>query len=209
VVFYSSQYDLVIADGQLYWLAAARTATPVTEVRSVPLGGGPVTVRNVDGSYALSAWPWMVSAGTGQTGAVELRNLVDGRRVTVPAQPSELVSCSPAWCRVLVVSTVSGPARIDLMRPDGSDRRRVASGLVSAAIGDVAVLDRFEVLTLAGRDGSATSNQQLMLYDAPKKRTIQVANGVGTVLCRAGILWWSTGDNETLRWHALDLHALR
>jgi hypothetical protein len=22
-------------------------------------------------------------------------------------------------------------------------------------------------------------------------------------------LWWSTGDNETLRWHALDLRQLR
>ncbi|HET6212611.1 MAG TPA: hypothetical protein VFE14_07030 [Micromonosporaceae bacterium] len=208
-VFFNSQYDLVPADGKVYWVAAARTKTPVTELRSVPLAGGPVTVRTIPGAFALTAWPWLVSAGTGQTGPVELRNLSDGRKVTVPANPTELVGCTPVWCRVLVLSSGGGPGRIELMRPDGTQRRKVASGLVSASISDVAVQDRFEVLTLVGRDGSVTSSQQLMLYDAVKQRTVVVATGVGVVLCRAAILWWSTGDNEALVWHSLDLRKLR
>jgi hypothetical protein len=208
-VFFNSQYDMVIADGRLYWVAAARTKDPVTEVRSVPLTGGAVTVRQVPGAYAFSAWPWLVSAGTGQTGPVQLQNLDTGKRVTVTAQPTELVTCSPDWCRVLILSENSAPARMELMRPDGSKRQRIAGASVSSAVIDVAVLDRFEILARAGNNGAPTSNQQLLLYDLKHTRTVVVANGVGMVLSRGGMLWWSTGDNETLAWHALDLHALR
>jgi hypothetical protein len=41
-----------------------------------------------------------------------------------------------------------------------------------------------------------------------RKRTVRVGTGVGMVLARAGVLWWSTGDDTELRWHALDLHTL-
>lgn len=207
-VFFNSQYDLVVADGAVHWVAAARTSTPVTEVRSVPLTGGTVTVRRVDGAYALSAWPWLVSAGSGQTGPVSLRDLRSGTTVAVAAQPTELVSCSATWCRVLVLSGGAGPARMELMRPDGVERQKVAAGQVSASVPDVAVLDRFEVLSQSGSDGSPTSSQRLMLYDIAKRRTVPVATGVGTVQCRSGLLWWSTGDNEALTWHTLDLHTL-
>lgn len=207
-VFFNSQYDLVLADGRVHWVAAGRTNTPTTEVRSVPLSGGPVTVQPFDGAYALAGWPWLTSAGGGQTGPIVLRNLADGRTMTVPAEPTELVACSPAWCRVLVIAGGTGPARIDLMRPDGTQRQKMASGLVSATVTDVAVLDRFEVLTLAGREGSATSSRQLLLYDADGKGTVVVSGGAGMVLCRGGVLWWSTGDNEALAWHALDLRTL-
>lgn len=97
-------------------------------------------------------------------------------------------------------------ARIDLMRPDGTDRRQVASGSVHAAVADVAVLDRFEVLTVSS---AADTNQQLVLYDITKKQVVTIADGVGIVLCRAGLLSWSTGDQEARIWHALDLHTLR
>ena len=207
-VFFNSQYDLVIADAAVHWVAAARTPTQVTEVRSVPLTGGAVVVWRIAGAYALSAWPWLVSAGSGQTGPVALRDLSSGATVTVAAPPTELVTCSNTWCRVLVLSTSAAPSQMDLMRPDGTDRQKVAAGQVSASISDVAVLDRFEVLSQSGSDGSPVSSQQLLLYDIAKRRTVPVATGVGTVACRGGLLWWSTGDNESLTWHTLDLRTL-
>jgi hypothetical protein len=127
--------------------------------------------------------------------------------IDVDAAGTELVTCSPVWCRVLVLAG-SGPARIDLMRPDGADRRRVAGGEATASLIDVAVLDRFEVLSLSDAQRVATNSQRLLLYDVRRDRTIVVADWVGMVLCRGGVLWWSTGDNETTAWHTLDLRTL-
>jgi hypothetical protein len=210
-IFFNSQYDLVVADGRVYWAAAGRSAAVVTEVRSVALAGGAgskVKVREVPGAYSLSAWPWLVSAGSGQAGPVDLVNLADGRKVHVPAAQTELVTCSPTWCRVLVLSGSGGPARLDLMRSDGSDRRRIAGGQASSSTADVALLDRFEVLSQSGSTGSVTSSQEVLLYDAAGKKTVLVARAVGMVFARGGILSWSTGDNESLVWHALDLRSL-
>jgi hypothetical protein len=208
VVFFNSQYDLVLAGGRVYWAAAARTDDPQTEVRSVPLRGGAVSTRRVPGAYSLGAWPWLVSAANGQAGPVGLLNLSTGQKITVPSAATELVTCSSAWCRVLVLSASAGPVRFDLMRPDGSQRQRVAGATASAAVQDVALLDRFEVVSMADGKGSATSSQRLLVYDARARRLVQVADGVGTVQARAGVLWWSTGDNEALTWHALDLRTL-
>jgi len=207
VVFFNAQYDLVLADGAVHWAAAARTTDAQTEIRSVPLAGGKVTVANFPGAFALSAWPWLVSAGGGQTGAVDLINLDTKQKVTAAASNNELVTCTPTWCRVLVLGQ-GGPARYDLMHPDGTDRQRVAGGQSSPAVTDVAILDRFEVLAATGRGGSPGSQQKLTLYDARTKQTVEVATGVGTVMARAGLLWWSTGDNEALTWHVLDLHKI-
>lgn len=207
-IFFNSQYDLVAADGRVYWAAAARSAEVVTEVRSVALTGGKIKIRPVPGAYSLSAWPWLVSAGSGQAGPVDLVNLDDGRKVHVPAAQTELVTCSPVWCRVLVLSGSGGPARLDLMRSDGSDRQRMAGGQASSSTADVALVDRFEVLSQSGSTGSATSSQEVLLYDATRKKTVLVAKGAGMVFARGGILSWSTGDNESLVWHALDLRSL-
>jgi hypothetical protein len=207
-IFFNSQYDLVVADGRVYWAAAARRAEVVTEVRSVALDGGRTDVRNVPGAFSLSQWPWLVSAGSGQAGPVELYDLVGDRRIRMPAAATELLTCTPAWCRVLVLSGTGGPARIDLMRSDATARRRMAGTQASAATADVALLNRFEVLSQNGSAGSPTSSQQLMLYDAAKDRTVVVSQGVGTVSARGGVLIWSTGDNEALVWHALDLRTL-
>jgi hypothetical protein len=207
VAFFSSQYDLVIANGRLNWVAVAPTRDPITEVRSVSLTGGPVSVRKEPGPWALSAWPWLVSAITAPSADVQLRNLETRKRITVPTEAAELITCSPAWCRAQVLAG-NGPTRLDLMRPSGSERRQIAGAAETVPIVDVAVLDRFELLTRAGTVGSPTSSQELLLYDIPRKRTVIVANGVGMVVSRAGMLWWSTGDAERLAWHVLDLRTL-
>ena len=150
VIFFNSQYDVVIAEGRVYW-AAAGEGRQSTEVRSVPLGGGRVAVQPIDGAYALSAWPWLTSAGGSQGGSVELRNLVTGERRTVSGAANELVNCGPVWCRVMIIGAAGRPARTDVMRTDGSDRKRMAAGTISSAVLDVALVDRFEVLAQTTR----------------------------------------------------------
>ena len=65
---------------------------------------------------------------------------------TVDTTGAELTTCGPVWCRVLVMNG-DGLARIDVMRPDGSARQRIAGRRPRAALPDVAVLDRFEILS--------------------------------------------------------------
>jgi hypothetical protein len=208
VIFYNSQYDLVVENNQVHW-ATARANEAVTEIRSVPVTGGKVAVRRVDGAYALSAWPWLTSAGAVQDGPVELRNLADGQRLTVPGSPNELVTCGPVWCRVLVLGAAGQPARTDLMRPDGGDRSRVAGGGITSAALDVALVGRFEVLSLtADGDTEASSSLKVMLYDLTTKRLVVLAAGVATVQARGPVVWWSTGSDEAVAWYSLDLRTL-
>lgn len=208
VVFFNSQYDLVARDGRLHWVAVASSARGGTELRSVPLAGGSVSIRTEAGEWALSAWPWLVSAGSGQSGPVRLRNLDTGRERTVPVTPTELVNCSPTWCRVLVLPD-GAPTRLELMRVDGSQRRKVAGGTAASAVMDVALLDRFEVLSMTDARTAALTEQRLMLYDIAGDRMVVAAERAGSVLARDGALWWSTGVDETSSWQVLDLRALR
>jgi hypothetical protein len=206
VVYFNSQYDLVVADGRVHWASALRDQ-PVTELRSVPVGGGPVTVQRVDGAFAQSAWPWLTSSGSSQSGPVELRNRQTGQRVNVPGETSELVTCGPVWCRVLLLGAGSQPARTDLMHPDGSARIRVAGGGITSAVLDVALVDRFEVLSQTRGTGETTS-LKLILYDIRKNRSVVLADGVATVQGRGPVVWWSTGSAEAVAWFALDLRTL-
>jgi hypothetical protein len=199
-VFFNSQFDLVVADGRVYWIAAAPTDTPISELRSVPVAGGKITMRKIDGPYQLSTWPWLQSAST----PLELLNTATGQKIGVLTSPGELVGCTPTWCRAMVSSPSGGVTRFDLMRPDGSERRRVAGGTASAATSDVAFLDRFEVLT----QGGGESKQTLVLYDIRARKLVTVAADVGMVLAKGGMLWWSTGEQEVATWHALDLRTL-
>lgn len=125
VIFFNSQYDMLINGGRLYWASVAPSEQAATEVRSVALTGGSVSVRTEPGAWALSAWPWLVSAGSGQSGPVQLRNPQARKLIEVDTTGAELATCSPAWCRVLVLAG-QGPTRIDVMRPDGGDRQRMA-----------------------------------------------------------------------------------
>jgi hypothetical protein len=93
-----------------------------------------------------------------------------------------------------------------VMRPDGSDRKRMAAGTVSSAVLDVALVDRFEVLAQTQADGTGTL--KLMLFDIPSGRSAVLAAGGATVQARGPIVWWSTGEEEAVEWFALDLRNL-
>lgn len=204
-LFYGSQWDLVVADGRVWWAAAA--GAEVTEIRSVALTGGAVRVRAEPGTWAMSAWPWLAEGGGDQSGTTRLRNIATGRDTPVPAAGTELTTCSPAWCRALVLSG-DGLVRIDLMRPDGSDRRRIAGSAASAAVADVALLDRFEILAEAGPDADLTGTEGLLVYDLADGRTVDLSPAVSGAFSRAGVLWWATGDQDALVWHTLDLRTV-
>jgi hypothetical protein len=205
VVFFGSDYDLVIARGRLHW-AASGDGGRSTELRSVALTGGPIDTRTERGSWAQAAWPWLVSGGADRIGAVQVRNRDDGRTTDVPLSGVESTVCSAVWCRVLVQGA-GGLDRIDLMRPDGTDRRRIADGSAGAAVVDVAALDRFEILAVAGPDDAVVTSARLMVYDIATGRIVDVADGVDNVMCRGGVLWWSTGTDDLTMWHALDLRT--
>jgi hypothetical protein len=202
--FYQSQYDLVIAQGRVHWVAAAsRTAT---EVRSVALTGGPVQVRLEQGTWALSAWPWLVDGQDDIAGTSRLRNVVTGNERAVPLTLGGATACSPAWCQV--VSLDDGYPQIELVRLNGTDRRRVAVGTAATVIADVAVLDRFEVFTQVTAMSQLTGKYQLLIYDINTHRTVEVSPDTGSASYRAGVLWWSTGSQDSFLRHTLDLRTV-
>jgi hypothetical protein len=204
-VFYGSQYDLVVADGRVHWVAAA--GADATEIRSVPLAGGPVTRRREAGVWSLSAWPWLTDGTAEQTGTTVLREIAGNREIRVAATGTELTSCTPVWCRVLVMSG-AGLARIDGMRPDGRERKRIAGGGAAAAVVDPAVLDRFEVLSEPRPDSDLTGTEGLVIYDITAGRTVELTGAASGAFARAGVVWWSTGDQDTLAWHTVDLRTV-
>ena len=75
--FYQSEYDLVIAEGRLHWVANGPARE--TELRSVALTGGPVEVRTEAGTWALSAWPWQIDGVDGSAGTTTVRNIATGK----------------------------------------------------------------------------------------------------------------------------------
>jgi hypothetical protein len=203
--FYQSQYDLVIADGRLHW--AARGAGRDTEIRSVALTGGPVTVRTEPGTWELSAWPWLVNGVNQAAGATALRNLATGQDVAVPTiRKRSTTDCSPSWCRVVSLAG-DGSNRIELMRPDGTSRKRIA-GDAATAIADVAPLDRFEVFSQVGPNSELTGTTEVLVYETTTKRTVEINPSAGKVFYRAGVLWWSTGNLESVVWHSIDLRTV-
>jgi hypothetical protein len=209
VTFANSEYDMVFEAGRLYWTALASGPQRVTEVRSVPLDGGPVRVSARPGTWALAGWPWLVSGG-GERGPTQLADLHTGRTTAVDESDLDggvLDRCGPAWCRLFVLSG-DAPVRSVLVRPDGSDRQTATDNGATAAIVDVAVLDRFEVLSDdSGALAAAVGGQRLLVYDLRTRRLVTVADAASRVSYRGGLLWWSTsGGNPT--WHTLDLRTV-
>jgi hypothetical protein len=174
----------------------------ITEIRSVPLGGGSVSVEALPGQYALSQWPWVVSRTGGRGEPIEMLNLTTKAAVKVTTGESEVGTCSPIWCRMVVLSG-NTLVRIDLLSPDGTQRRRVAGAEATAPIADVALLDRF--IPLKTDPGASGGEAGLSLYDIDAGSTDLIADAAGNVAGRGSVLWWSTGSAANLEWHVLDL----
>lgn len=191
--FTGSQHDVQVAAGRLWWVS-----TGGKQLRSVGLSGGAVTVRELDGEYALSAWPWVTSVAPGAGVPVRLVNLDTGEARGFTPPVGALVSCGPTWCRTL---TGESTVALDLYRTDGQDVRRLIDGNTRQRVADVALLERFEVVTL----GAGDSSVEVSLYDIVKGSLVLVEPAASDVHARDGFLWWSTGAT----WHALDLKSLR
>ncbi|WP_433829994.1 hypothetical protein ACQP2E_09670 [Actinoplanes sp. CA-015351] len=204
ILLYGTQYDLVVADNRVHWAAA--DDDKATEIRSIPLTGGPVDKNTEKGQWALSAWPWLTDDVGGQSGEIRLRNRETRETRTITAGPAEWTMCSPAWCRVMV-NSAAGLARIDLMRPDGSERRRIAGPGTQAAVNDVAVLDRFEILSEPRPDSDLTGTAGLIVHDVRTGTTVTLSAAADLAASRDGMLWWSTGSREATVWHTLDLRT--
>lgn len=204
--FFGGQHDLVVRSRRVYWSAVGTSRSGETEIRSVALTGGSVSIRRLTGTYALSAWPWAVSPG-GRGAPVRLLNLNDGKRIEVGTGAAETAICSPNWCRTATLEGNS-VARFDVLRPDGSQRRRMAGNEATPSIADVALLDRFVPLTTDRGDAGDRVGVGLSLYDISTGHTDLVAADVANVQGRDGMLWWSTGTGDELAWHAIDLRAL-
>ncbi|WP_231956831.1 MULTISPECIES: hypothetical protein [unclassified Actinoplanes] len=205
-VFYGTQNDLVIAGGRVYWAAALKQGQD-TEIRSVALTGGAVTARRESGTWALTTWPWLTDSTGGPSRMLRMRNFNTGRDVQVATSAEDAAECSPVWCRVMI-SGSEGLVRIDLMHPDGSARRRIAGADASAAVTDVAILDRFEILSQTIPGSDVTGVAALRVYDISTGTTVDISPAVSAAFTRAGVLWWSTGSTDTVMWHILDLRTV-
>lgn len=196
-VVQESQYDLVVHDDLVSWAELGPEGT--TEVRTVALTGGAVDKVVLPGKLALTEWPYATSAELEQGGPSTVVDVRTGVRTVVPGQSFELIDCTPSWCRVEVLRQ-GGSARLDLMRPDGTERRRIGAGL-RPAVPDVLLLDRFAVLVDDTRG-------VLCLYDVDRGQLADLASSFGTVVARGTAVWWSTGENTSLTWHTIDVGEL-
>jgi hypothetical protein len=204
--FYESQYDMVIQAGRVYW--AADDPAGGTDIRSIALTGGAVTARAEAGTWQLSAWPWLVDGVASASGSTTLRNMLTGQDVAVAQVSRAVTNCSPTWCRAVSFGK-DGYPRIQLMHPDGSARRQVATGEVETQIADVAVLDKYEVYGITGPDANLTGNAEILIYDIARKRTVELSPDASNIDFRNGVLWWSTGSQVSYLRHALDLRTLK
>ena len=207
LLYYDSAYDLQVVDGTLHWAAAS--AEGGGELRSVPIAGGVVNVRKLDRLFALTAWPWVTSSGGSKPGDVELLNLTSGERRTVPAGASEILTCTPVWCRVTTLVNQGQSLKFEVEHLDGRDRRAIGNTSLTPLNTDVALLDRFEVLASTSSSNASGYAQKLWLQDLKAGRAVLLDDSVtATVSSRGSFLWWSTGNNETVSWHILDLRQL-
>jgi hypothetical protein len=205
-VFDTSQYDLVIADGRLYWAALSQDQTDATEIRSVALTGGPVDVRREPGSWKLSRWPWLVPDSGDQAAVNVLRNLTTHQTIVAPNAGRSMVTCSPSWCQVAALS--SDGYRISVMHPDGTAHRQLTNGSAIPAVVDVVPLDRFALLVQVGPLSDQTGTRELIAVDLVTGRKVEVSPDARNIAENNGVLWWATGTMNTPVWHALDLRTV-
>ncbi len=205
-LFFDSDFDLVLHAGRLYWAATAPANS--SEIRSVPLSGGPETIRSFDRLYALTTWPWATSSADAQPGPVQLVNVDTGETRSVGALPSETLNCTPLWCRITRLTDDATNLTYAVEHPDGSARRRLSASMTPLN-NDVGLLGRFEV-TASPVSAKGSLNVRLWLHDLTTNQDVLLADvATGNLDSRRGYLWWSTGDNEVRVWHLVDLHQLR
>jgi hypothetical protein len=205
-VFDTSQYDLVITDGRLYWAALSSNQPGATEIRSVALIGGSVDVRREPGSWKLSRWPWLVPDSGDQNATEVLRNLDTHQTIAAPDVGRSMVSCSPTWCQVAALT--SKGYRISVMHPDGSARRQLTDGSAIPAVVDVVPLDRFALLVQVGALSDQTGTRELLAADLAAGRTVEISPDARNIAENNGVLWWATGTIDAPMWHALDLRTV-
>jgi hypothetical protein len=200
----SSAYNVIVANGTISWVAVSGANVQGTIVRSVPVGGGPVTERSWPGSWRQLARPWLASVGAAST---ILLNQDTGAQVTVPGSDVASTNCGAAWCRMTVVNA-GVPVRLDLVAPDGGQRTRIAGPNTSFDTVDVAPLGRFELMTQTG-NGLPTGQVNILLYDHQAASTTLVETSSQTLInVRDGWAWWLSGDFSAPAWHLLDLTSL-
>jgi hypothetical protein len=204
VVVYDSAFDLMVADGVISWVSADGAARPGSVLRSTPVAGGPITDQSYGGAWRQTTRPWLVSA---TTGALKLLNTATGETVAVAGTGAEGVSCTAQWCR-FTISSSDGPVRLDLVRPDGSGRIRVAGPGTRFEALDPAMLGRYEILSQTGGD-LAEGEQRLLVYDIDQATTREIEVGTASLVTNRGqYAWWLSGDIRSPIWHVLDLGAL-
>ncbi|GGJ86062.1 hypothetical protein GCM10010123_14570 [Pilimelia anulata] len=203
--FRKSAYDLVVAEGKVHWLTGGNIKYIPAELRSVPLGGGKVTRQKVPTLLSLSTWPYLTSAESAISVPARIYDSKKRTERTVSTTPTESIKCTPAWCRV-GVSGPNGLSRVDVMRPDGTGRERMA-GPVGTVMNDVAVAGRFEPFSIP--EDPMTGTITLRLYDIKTKQVIEVARGAAVVESQGTMLWWALGEpGRQYTWHTADLAAV-
>ncbi len=203
-----STYDLAIMDGRLHWTAMRSGDDASTELRSVVLDGGDPRTTTVPRLWSPVAWPWLMdSTDAVGGGRIVLMNRVDQTTREFTAGPADFPACGATWCRSIVIDDGSS-GRVDLVRVDGTERRRIAGPDVGFPVTDVAVLDRFEVLTGLDPASRAAQGRPLQIYDIARDATVTVASDAISVRYAGGFLWWSSGFEDRVSWTVLELSAL-
>jgi hypothetical protein len=209
-LFQGSVDDLQIAGGRVRWVASAPDGTTRTQLRSIPLAGGGTEVQVLHGQYILSTYPTLYSGDLIDPAVPQLLDPATGAVTAVYAPQNSGVSCDPQWCTVDATSP-SGANSIEIFHPDGTGLRHLGDVNTSLVATDPTLLDRFVALT--EQDPAMATNPdptvQLILYDLRTGHTATVTGAASATVAVGRWLWWSTGDNETLTWHALDLSTLR
>ena len=204
IVIYDSVYDLIVADGVISWVTASGGMPLRSILRTMPVAGGPITDRSYVGAWRQTTRPWLLSA---TTGSLKLLNADNGVTVDVAGTGAEGVACTGQWCRFTISST-DGPVRLDLVRPGGSQRTRIAGPGTRFEALDPAMLGRYEILSQS--DPSLPEDQQrLLIYDIERATTREIEIGMTSLVTNRGeFAWWLSGDIRSPSWHVLDLKAL-
>ena len=94
------------------------------------------------------------------------------------------------------------------MRPDGSDRRRLAGSEAIPILDDVALLDRFEAFVTDGDVVGQPAGRRIVMYDINTRQTVVLDTGVVEAATSGGLLWWAIGAEGSPTWKVLDLRDL-